>query len=279
VQPFPSVHDLRAPIGVFDAGIGSYGMVQVIRQHFPRQDILYLADRASFPYGTKSRQELACVVTRAIEALAVRGARAVVLASNAPSVVVLDEIAPALSLPVLGIYPPVAQALRRTRSGQVAVLGVQSLVQSPEILAYVQRQAQGRPVSLVNASPLVALVAQVGAFMDRLLHDRPGTDVCTLSSTHLPWLLRYFEAAAPCMQFLDPAQELVSRLRPHCSEGSGATVCLATASSALPLEGLAQMLRLLGVDLQPQWIRIDQEAADGLLPTRQSSSSPGSSTT
>jgi glutamate racemase len=206
--------------------------------------------------------------------------------------VVLDEIAPALSLPVLGIYPPVAQALRRTRSGQVAVLGVQSLVQSPEILAYVQRQAPGRPVSLVNASPLVALVedgsflsrpgstqAQVGAFMDRLLHDRPGTDVCTLSSTHLPWLLRYFEAAAPCMQFLDPAQELVSRLRPHCSEGSGATVCLATASSALPLEGLAQMLRLLGVDLQPQWIRIDQEAADGLLPTRQSSSSPGSSTT
>lgn len=269
MQPLPSVHDLRAPIGVFDAGIGSYGMVQVIRQHFPQQDILYLADRASFPYGAKSRAELARVVTRAIKALAARGARAVVLASNAPSVVVLEEIAPGLDLPVLGVYPPVAQALRRTRSGQVAVLGVQSLVQSPEILAYVQCQAQGRPVALVNASPLVALVedgsflsrpdstqARVSAFMDQLLRDRPGTDVCTLSSTHLPWLQRYFEAAAPHLQFLDPAQELVPQLQPHCSQGSGATVCLATASSALPLEGLAQMLCLLGVDLQPQLIRI-----------------------
>lgn len=270
MQPFPSVQDLHAPIGVFDAGIGSYGMVQVIRQHFPRQDILYLADRASFPYGSKTRGELARVVGQAIEALAARGAQAVVLASNAPSVVVLDKIAPRQSLPVLGVYPPVAQALRRTRSGQVAVLGVQSLVQSPEILAYVQREAQGRPVALVNASPLVALVedgsflsrpaatqAQVSAFMDQLLRDQPGTDVCTLSSTHLPWLLRYFEAAAPGMQFLDPAQELVPQLQAHVSDGSGTTVCLATASAALPLEGLTQMLGLLGVDLQPQLITID----------------------
>ena len=266
----PSIDDLHAPIGVFDAGIGSYGMVQVLRQHFPRQDILYLADRASFPYGSKTRDQLARVVQKAIEALVARGARAVVLASNAPSVVVLDEIANGQSVPVLGVYPPVAQALQCTRSGHVAVLGVQSLVHSPEISAYVQRETQGRPVALVNASALVALVedgsflsqpeatqAQVNAFMAGLLVEHPGTDVCTLSSTHLPWLLRYFEAAVPGMQFLDPAQELAALLRPNVSEGSGTTVCLATASHALPLGSLQQMLRLLGVDLQPQLITID----------------------
>lgn len=269
MQPFPSVPRLHAPIGVFDAGIGSYGMVQVIRQHFPRQDILYLADRASFPYGSKTRGELARVVNQAITALTARGACAVVLASNAPSVVVLDELAPLQSVPVLGVYPPIAGALRRTRTGQVAVLGVQSLVQSPEILAYVQKEAKGLPVALVNASSLVALVedgsflsrpestqAEVSAFMARLLCEQPGIDVCTLSSTHLPWLLHYFEAAAPGMQFLDPAQELVPRLQAHASEGHGATVCLATASDVLPLEGLTQMLRLIGVDLQPQLIAI-----------------------
>lgn len=193
-----------------------------------------------------------------------------VLASNAPSVVVLDEIAPRQSLPVLGVYPPVAEALRRTRSCRVALLGVQTLVQSPEILAYAKREAQGRPVALVNASPLVALVedcrflsrpestqAQVSAFLARMLHYQPGADICTLSSTHLPWLRRYFEAAAPGMQFLDPAQELMPKLQAHVSEGSGATVCLATASEALPMEGLTPMLCLLGVDLRPQLISID----------------------
>lgn len=261
---------LHAPIGVFDAGIGSYGMVQVIREHFPHQDILYLADRASFPYGAKTKTELAHVVGKAIEALAACGARAVVLASNAPSVMVLDEIASRQSVPVLGVYPPVAKALQRTHSGKVAVLGVQSLVQSPEILTYVQREAHGRPVTLVNASSLVALVedgsflsrpdatqAEVCTFMTQLLREQPGIDVCTLSSTHLPWLLRYFEAATPSIQFLDPAQELVPQLQAHVSEGSGSVVCLATASDALPLDDLTKMLRLLGVNLQPNLISID----------------------
>ncbi len=34
---------------VFDAGIGSYAAISAIQQQPPRQDILYLADRASFP--------------------------------------------------------------------------------------------------------------------------------------------------------------------------------------------------------------------------------------
>ena len=38
---------LASPIAVFDAGIGSYAAVEAIRRLLPRQDILYLADRAS----------------------------------------------------------------------------------------------------------------------------------------------------------------------------------------------------------------------------------------
>lgn len=43
-------------------------MVQVTSQHFSSQDIPNLADRASFPYGSKSRGELARVVQQAIAA-------------------------------------------------------------------------------------------------------------------------------------------------------------------------------------------------------------------
>jgi glutamate racemase len=47
------------PIAVFDAGIGSYSAVATIRNRFPQQDIIYFADRASFPYGAKSLAETA----------------------------------------------------------------------------------------------------------------------------------------------------------------------------------------------------------------------------
>ena len=217
--------ELRTPVGVFDAGIGSYAVARLIQQRYPWQDVIYLADRASFPYGGKTHAELGRVVGAAIARLADWGARAVVLASNAPSVMVLQELQAFSPVPVLGVYPPVRQALALSRSGEVALLGVASLVSSPQIAAYVQREAAGRAVRVVNASALVALVesgaflsdaagtqTQVHAFMQALLRQHPGVDVCTLSSTHLPWLRAFFEQAAPQVQFLDPAQSVVERL-------------------------------------------------------------------
>jgi hypothetical protein len=49
---------LKQPIAVFDAGIGSYAIARKIADRFPRQDVLYFADRANFPYGGKTRAEL-----------------------------------------------------------------------------------------------------------------------------------------------------------------------------------------------------------------------------
>ena len=161
--------------------------------------MIYLADRASFPYGGKTHAELGRVVGAAIARLVDWGARAVVLASNAPSVMVLQELQAFSPVPVLGVYPPVRQALALSRSGEVALLGVASLVSSPQIAAYVQREVAGRAVRVVNASALVALVesgaflsdaagtqTQVHAFMQALLRQHPGVDMCTLSSTYLP---------------------------------------------------------------------------------------------
>ncbi len=254
--------DLHKPIGVFDAGIGSYGIVEVIRRYYPQQDILYFADRASFPYGAKSRSELANCVGAAIGTLARLGATAVVLASNAPSVMVLEEIEKTQSVPVLGIYPPVAQALGVSRSGVVAVLGVQSLVQSPEMQAYITRESNGRRVEVVNGSSLVQQVEdgtflsdpwhtqrEVNEFISRLRCELPGLDTCTLSSTHLPWLLPFFERAAPDVAFLDPADKLVHRLGPHITAGSGATVFIATQSEHFPAAALQNMFELLGMDI------------------------------
>jgi len=70
---------LHRPIGIFDAGIGSYAIVERVRAHFPMQDILYFADRASFPYGAKTPGELLASVKSATEYLGNEGCVAVVL--------------------------------------------------------------------------------------------------------------------------------------------------------------------------------------------------------
>ncbi|MYM98604.1 glutamate racemase [Duganella vulcania] len=260
---------LQRPVGIFDAGIGSYAIVERVRAAFPAQDVLYFADRGSFPYGAKSPQQLLEVVQRATAFLHGQGCVAVVLASNAPSVVVLEPLRAAAAVPVIGIFPPVAEAVRRSASGRVAVLGVRSMVDSAAMQAYAAAHRGAGEVLLVNASALVELVenfdfvhrpqatqAAVDRFIGELRAAHPRVDVMTMSSTHLPWLKPCFEAAAPDVQFLDPADSVLDELAPHTSAGAGLTRCVATASAELSLEDFNTALRALGTPLQAELVAV-----------------------
>lgn len=251
---------LNQPIAVFDAGIGSYAIARKIADRFPGQDVLYFADRANFPYGGKGRTELLGVMRSTIERLEAFGPAAIVIASNAPSVMVLDDLKGWSRTPIMGVFPPVRRALETSVTKRVAVLGVASLIASSEIRAYVARESAGPgDVDLVSASDLVELVEN-GAFLTdagatlarvnaKLEALHPDTDVATLSSTHLPWLLRYFEQAGPRLRFLDPADDVVAALAPHATKGTGAFRTLVSEREGYDLADFQRMLTRLGLDL------------------------------
>ena len=73
------------------------------QQRYPDQDIIYFADRASFPYGAKNKAALHEVTAAAIARLRDMGAEAVLVASNAPTITVLDDIKQAVGGPILGV--------------------------------------------------------------------------------------------------------------------------------------------------------------------------------
>jgi glutamate racemase len=255
---------LARPIAVFDAGIGSYAAVAAIQRLLPQQDILYFADRASFPYGDKSRQDLLAILRRTLRYLDGFDPAAVLVASNAPSITVLDDLVGIIGPPVFGVRPPIAAALAITGPRAVAVLGVQSMVESPELRLYADTQAGERKaqVHLVNASPLVELVesgaflfapertqAQVNAFFDAL--DQRYTDIAafTLSSTHLPWLRTFIERARPGRPLFDPLDDAIAAVAPHAVPGTGAVLALVTENERYSAAEFGQMLDRLGVSL------------------------------
>ncbi|PLP99457.1 glutamate racemase [Cupriavidus pauculus] len=240
---------LHRPIGIFDAGIGSYAIVERVRARFPEQDILYFADRESFPYGAKTPDELLTSVQRATEYLQEQGCVAVILASNAPSIVVLTPLRAAVTVPVIGVFPPVREAINRSTTKEVAVFGVRSMTDSQAMRAFANEHREPHSiVHLVNASALVDLVETfafinapedtqivVTDFVARVRSNQPGIDVMTLSSTHLPWLKPFFEIAAPDILFIDPADTVIEEIATHTSQGKGRTVCVATESEELSL--------------------------------------------
>jgi len=255
---------LHRPIGIFDAGIGSYAIVERVRARFPKQDIIYFADRASFPYGAKTPAELLFSVQSATQYLQDEGCVAVVLASNAPSVVVLEPLRAAVSVPVIGVFPPICEAIARSKTAEVAVLGVRSMITSEALRVYADRnRIANSQVVLVNASSLVDLVENFAFILDpvgtqesvtnflsevRALH--PNIDVMTMSSTHLPWLKSFFESAAPDVLFLDPADTVLDELDSHTSNGEGRTRCVATETEELSLHDFNAALQSLGTQLK-----------------------------
>lgn len=261
---------LEKPLAVFDSGIGSYGVVKAIHERLPNQDILYLADRASFPYGGKSRDELVRIMKKTIDFLFRYHPSGIVIASNAPSIMVLEELKTQVEIPLFGVYPPLKEAMKASKSGHVGIMAVKSLVES-ETLDHFIRNFSDHPenVAQINASPMVELVEsgmfqfdpietqkRVSQFVRTIQKDFPEIDVLTLSSTHLPWLREFFESAWPTCTFLDPAETIVSSLG-NGTVGSGKIQGLVTESEGYSVDTFKRLLDQLGVDIPLNGVEIE----------------------
>jgi glutamate racemase len=260
---------LHQPIAVFDAGIGSYAIVAEIQKRLPKQDIIYFADRASFPYGAKSREQLLSIMRETIRFLEVYEPSAIVIASNAPSIMVLDEVRQFCSLPLFGVFPPLKEAIATSSSGHVGIMGVRSLVESETLVRFVRDQVDApENVALINASPMVDLVENgaflfspaetqraVSRFVNELFQRYPLIDVLTLSSTHLPWLRNFFEAARPECRFLDPAEDIVAGIGAGTA-GNGTVRGLVTEDEIYDLATFRRMLGHIGIDIPLEAVRL-----------------------
>jgi len=257
-----SAASLHRPIAVFDAGIGSYAIVAEIQRRLPQQDIVYFADRASFPYGDKAPAELAEIMRRTLAFLETFDPSAIVVASNAPSITVFDEIKPLTSTPVYGVFPPLEEAITLSTSKRVGIMGVRSLIESEMLDRFVRDNDEGAEhVATINASSMVELVesgallfspqetqAQVNDFVARIFEQDPAIDVLTLSSTHLPWLRPFFERTRPECHFLDPAESIVASLG-QGEPGSGIVRGFVTEDERYSVEALRRMLARLDVEI------------------------------
>ena len=61
-HPVHAANDV--PVGVFDSGLGGLSVLREIRQHAPSERLLYLADHAHYPYGSRPLADERALSTR-----------------------------------------------------------------------------------------------------------------------------------------------------------------------------------------------------------------------
>lgn len=211
------------PVAVFDSGIGSLSIIRELRREVPAEDLLYFADRAHFPYGAKSHGELRNIIVNTISYLERYKPKLVVIASNTPSVQVLEEIRKEVEVPLIGVRPPLREAARLTKKKHIGIMATGGTIRSRELENQIRREVpQNILVTKFDASPVIELIERGVHLEDerrtfdtisRVLGDDnldQKIDVITLSSTHLPFVKRYLNALLPTVRFVDPAQ-IVSR--------------------------------------------------------------------
>lgn len=204
---------LRTPappsIIVFDSGIGGLSVADEIRRQVPYVTIDYVADNRIYPYGLQEEHVLIERVCGLMSMLEPRfHPRAIVVACNSASTVVLDALRQQTSTPVIGVVPAIKPAAEQTRCGVIGLLATPGTVNRQYTQRLIEQFAGHCDVVKVGSNTLVNLaedklrgLSVEGAAVEQILapftSHKPCPDVIILGCTHFPFLRDEIAAALP----------------------------------------------------------------------------------
>jgi glutamate racemase len=215
------------PLLIFDSGVGGLSVVGAIRALLPHAPIVYAADSAGFPYGTKTPAQIEARVPALLGRLAERyDPQLIVIACNTASTIALDAVRGALDLPVVGTVPAIKPAAALSRTRVIGVLGTEATVVQPYVdrLAAefasdctIVRHGSAELVELAEAKLRGAGISQEAvADAIRPLLAPPGAagmDTIVLACTHFPLLQEELqEAMSRPICFVDGAEGIARRV-------------------------------------------------------------------
>ena len=221
------------PILFFDSGVGGLSVLAPARTLLPHAPLVYAADSAGFPYGTKSEEEIAARVPALLGRLAERyRPRLIVIACNTASTIALSHVRAALDIPIVGTVPAIKPAATLSRTRVIGVLGTEATVRQPYVDNLAAQFAADCTVIRHGSAELVQLAeaklrgegvdpARYRAVLDGLFGQAGGDriDVVVNACTHFPLVKEELAAAAPHpVVFVDGGPGIARRVA-HLTQG------------------------------------------------------------
>ena len=189
---------MSAPLGVFDSGIGGISILIEIRKALPNENLIYFADSAHCPYGTKTVEEIRERSLRITDFLISRNAKAVVVACNTACSAGLDQVRQRNpETPIIGVEPAVKPAHDLTRNGKIGILSTNLTLNGKKFSSLVDKFGNGVKLLTQPAPGLADLVEKgeiysnetrelLGGYLRPLMEE--GIDTLILGCTHYPFL-------------------------------------------------------------------------------------------
>jgi len=209
----------RRPIGIFDSGVGGLTVLRELDRQLPGESILYFADTARLPYGSRSREEILQFVREILLWMLEQKVKMVIMACNTSSALALEAVRDEFSpLPILGVILPGARAAVQMgrRIGIIATTATTKsnayaqAIQEIHPLAQVWQVACPEFVPLIEQNRIYDPYAREVAreYLQPLLENQ--IDTLVYGCTHYRHLAPIIQSLLPSsVRFVDPAQYVV----------------------------------------------------------------------
>ena len=198
------------PLLIFDSGVGGLSVLAAIRRLLPRAPLVYVADSAGYPYGTKSAAEIEARVPALLGRLAERfDPELIVIACNTASTIALDAVRAALDLPIVGTVPAIKPAASLSKTRVIGVLGTEATVRQSYVDRLVVEFAADCTIVRHGSAELVEIAeaklrgqpcdpAACRAILDTMYAHPQGGEIDTivLACTHFPLVEEELAAAS-----------------------------------------------------------------------------------
>jgi len=252
------VSDPRAPIGVFDSGLGGLTVVHELQRQLPGERLIYFGDTARVPYGPKSPDTVRRYANEITTWLVEQGVKAVVVACNTATAHALPSLRAHFSLPIIGVIEPGARAgVNASPSGRIGVIGTAGTVASGAYERAIKALRAGAHV-YSRACPLFVPLVEEGwldapatrliahEYLDELAAHH--VDALVLGCTHYPLLKPLLaEVIGPRVKLIDSAEETAA-----------ATSLALREAGLLAPSGTAGECRFVASDAPDQFLRAGQ---------------------
>ena len=219
--------DADAPLLLFDSGVDGLSVLAEVRRALPDAPVIYAADNAGLPYGTKSEAEIAARVAGLLGRMTERfRPRLVCIACNTASTIALGMVRDVLEVPIVGTVPAIKPAAELTRTGTIGLLGTAATIRQGYVDRLEAEFARGKRLLRAAAPELVAAAEAKlrGEAVDPAVYDRaaqtlraqPGgdaIDTVVLACTHFPLVEdELARAFGPGVQFVHGAAGIARRI-------------------------------------------------------------------
>lgn len=249
---------------VLDSGVGGLSVCQSVLRLMPQVRLVYVADDAYFPYGTRPSTELTERLVQLTERLlSLHRPALVVLACNTVSTLLLPTLRARFDVPFVGVVPAIKPASELSKTRVIGLLATPATVERPYTDELIRNFAVDCKVLKLGSRELVLQAERYLSGQEVLLADLAHCvapfkedsrlDVIVLGCTHFPLLRSQLEALLPGLVLIDSGAAIARRVQhllgviPDSSGTNGAPHLIYFTKDVPQNKGFSDHLEALGI--------------------------------